>query len=116
MRTIFLTLFILISITCIFAQEDYEPGVILLQVRQSEVVSFSNGQVINGSPQLQAIFQRHPATGSRKLSHVNDETDGWYRIEFPVTFPLGVIRTALFACPDIKHVTFNFLSFIFLQL
>jgi hypothetical protein len=99
---------ILISFTCIFAQEDYELGVILLQVRQPEVVSFSNGQVINGSPQLQAVFQQYPATGSRKLSHISVETDGWYRIEFAVTFPLGSIRTALSACPDIKHVTLNY--------
>ncbi|MEW6499450.1 MAG: S8 family serine peptidase, partial [Cyanobacteriota bacterium] len=105
-RKLFL-LIIVIPLAGIFAQENYEPGVILLQVRQAEVVSFSNGQVINGSPQLQAAFQQYPVIRSRKLSHVNAETDGCYRIEFPLVFPLARIQSTLSACPDIKIVTLN---------
>ncbi|MDZ7344234.1 MAG: S8 family serine peptidase [candidate division KSB1 bacterium] len=107
MKCKFFLLFILSSFARIFAQENYEPGVILLQVRQPEVVRFNNGQVINGSSQLQAVFQQYPAIRSRKLSHVNAETDGCYRIEFPLGFPLVSIQSALTACPDIKIVTLN---------
>jgi hypothetical protein len=107
MRRVFFVLLVVIPLTGILAQENYEPGVILLQVRQPEVVRFSNGQVINGSSQLQAVFQQYPAIRSRKLSHVNAETDGCYRIEFPLTFPLASIQSALTACPDIKIVTLN---------
>jgi hypothetical protein len=110
MRYKLFLLFIVIPLVGIFAQENYEPGVILLQVHQPEVVSFSNGQVINGGPQLQAVFQQYPAIRSRKLSYVNAETDGCYRIEFSLTFPLATIRAALSACPDIKVVTLNYYS------
>lgn len=58
MRRVFLALFMMIPSTGIWAQANYEPGVILLQVRQPNVVSFSNGQVINGSAQLQAVLQQ----------------------------------------------------------
>jgi len=91
----------------ILAQEDYEPGVILLQVRQPNLVTFSNGRVNNAGPQMQAVFQQYPATGSRKLSHVNAATDGWYRIDLPVTVSLSTIRAALSTCPDIANVTLN---------
>lgn len=46
--------------------------------------------------------------GSRKLSHVNAETDGWYRIEYPIAFSLSTIRRALVVCPDVAHVTLNY--------
>ncbi len=81
MRRLFLALLSFIPLAGISAQENYEPGVILLQVRQPNVVTFNNGQVSNGSTQLQAVLQQYPTTGSRKLSNVNAETDGWYRIE-----------------------------------
>lgn len=89
------------------AQYNYEPGVILLQVKQPEIVSFNNGQVINGSPQLQAVFEQYPATRSRKLSHVNAETNGCYRIEYPRDYPVMNILNLLTNCPDIKHATLN---------
>ncbi|MDZ7261823.1 MAG: hypothetical protein ONB05_06935 [candidate division KSB1 bacterium] len=108
MRAIIFTILVLVPFTGALAQQGYEPDVILLQVRQPEVVTFSNGQVINGSSQLQTVWQRYPAIGSRKLSHVNAETDGCYRIEFPVDFPLQTIRDALSHCPDIKLVTLNY--------
>jgi len=99
MRPVLFLLLVMIPLTGIFAQENYEPGVILLQVRQPELVSFNNGQVINGSPQLQAVFRQYPATGARKLSHVNAATDGCYRIEFPSTLSLENIRVALVVHP-----------------
>lgn len=108
MRTIFLILMLLLSFRELFSQQDYEPGVILLQLWQPEIVTFNNGLTINGSPQLQAVFEKYPATGSCKLSHVNAETDGCYRIEFPMDFPLAAIRAALSDCPDIKVVTLNY--------
>ena len=49
------------------------------------------------------MFQKYPATKSLKLSHVNAETDGCYRIEYPVDFPLETIRDAIIDCPDIKY-------------
>jgi len=51
MRRVFLALFMMISSTGVWAQANYEPGVILLQVRQPQVVRFSNGQIINGAEQ-----------------------------------------------------------------
>jgi len=108
MRRVFLALLILIPLGGMFAQEDYEPGVILLQVRQPNVVTFSNGRVSNASAQLRVVFQQYPATGSRKLSHVNAETDGWYRVELPAEFPLATIRSALSSCSDISNVTLNY--------
>lgn len=108
-RILFLgSLFSMICIAQIFAEEKYEPGVILIKVRQPDVVRFEHGQAINGSWQLQAVLHQYPATGSRKLSHVNAETDGWYRLEFPFSFPLAAIRAALFACSDVAHVTLNY--------
>ena len=103
MKNAFFVLMILGSLMELFAQQNYEPGVILLQVWQPELVSFSDGYVINGSPQLQAILQQYPATGSRKLSHVNAETDGCYQIKYPIDFPLDTIRIALMKCPEIKY-------------
>jgi len=102
----------LLLVSVIFAQENYEPGVILVQVRQPEIVRFNNGQVINSSPQLQAVLQQYPATGSRKLSHVNAETDGWYRLEFPLTLPLTDVQSALIACTDIADATFNYYGYL----
>lgn len=108
MKRVFLTLFMIIPFMGILAQVNYEPGVILLQVRQPNVVSFNNGQVINGSPQLQAVLQQYSVSGSSKLSHVNAATDGCYRIEFQPTSPVATIRAALSACSDIAHVTLNY--------
>jgi thermitase len=108
MKNVIFVLLIMISCPLIFAQENHEPGVILLQVQQPEVVTFNNGKAINGSPQLQAVLQQYPASSSIKLSHVNVETDGCYRIEFSLTFPLATIQAALSVCPDIKVVTLNY--------
>jgi len=104
----FYLLLVIVPVAGIFAQNNYEPGVILLQVREPEVVRFNNGQVINGGPQLQAVLQQYPAIGSRKLSHVNSETDGCYRIEFPAGLSVETIRAALSICPDVAHVTLNY--------
>ena len=76
----------------LFAQKSYEPGVILLQVYQPEDVKFSNSRVMKGSSKLKAVFQQYQTTRVRKLSHVNAETDGCYRIEFPVNFSLKTIH------------------------
>lgn len=108
MRTIITALMGLIPFLGLFAQQSHEAGVILLQVRQPQVVRFSGGQALNGSPQLQSVLQQYGATDSRKLSHVNAETDGCYRIEFPVSVPLAAIRDALSACPEIKVATLNY--------
>jgi|GEM_PF-2253787 len=88
----------------LFAQQDYEPGVILLQVWPPEIVKFSNNNVIEGSSQLKAVFQRYPAIKIRKLSHVSRETDGCYRVEFPVDYKIQTIREGLSNCPDFKYV------------
>jgi hypothetical protein len=108
MQRVFFALFVLVPIAGVFAQANYEPGVILLQVRQPNVVTFNNGQVNNGSTQLQAVLHQYPAIGSRKLSHVNANTDGWYRLEFPLTLSLSTISAALSVCPDIANVTLNY--------
>jgi len=112
MRAIISTILVLVSFSGALAQQEYEAGVILLQVWQPEVVRFSNGEVINGSPQLQAVFRQYQATRMFKLSHVNAQTDGCYRIEFPENFPLAAIRDALADCPDIKYVNLAYYGIV----
>lgn len=92
----------------IFAQERYEPGVILLQVRNPDVVTLNQNRVIDGSPEFQAILNEYSAITSLKLSHVSARTDGWYLVEFPMDAPLKTIRKGLSVCQDILHVTLNY--------
>jgi len=75
-------LLIILPAIITFAQDNYESGVLLLQVKQPHIVSLDNTKVINGSAELQNILDRYLIKNSRKLSHVNTETDGWYRLEF----------------------------------
>ena len=90
MKKIFFAIAFIVPFGELLAQQKYEPGGILLQVRAPEVVRFGNGRVINGSPQLQAVFQQYPATDSRKLSHVNPPAVG------QVPKPMAVIESNFF--------------------
>jgi subtilisin family serine protease len=92
----------------LYAQQKYEPGVILLTVKDPETVNFKNNQWVNGSSQLRNVFSEYTATKIRKLSHVNKETDGCYKITFPENFQLNDIRTALSECPDLSYVSLNY--------
>lgn len=104
MKKLVVILIILIHFVRLYAQQDYRQGVILLQVWPPESVKFSENQLIEGSTQLQSVFQRYPAIRVQKLSHINRETDGCYRIEFPVDYPLRTIRESFRNCPDIQYV------------
>jgi len=58
--------------------------------------------VIGGSQEFQNTLDKHGIKNSWKRSHVNKETDGWYRLEFPVNSDLKMIRFDLTNCPDIR--------------
>ncbi|MDW7680039.1 MAG: S8 family serine peptidase, partial [bacterium] len=106
-KTIIVAMFLLISNVLLYGQKRYEDGVILIQVKQPDIVYLENIRVINGSSAFQVILDQHGLMHSRKLSHVNLETDGWYRLDFPVNSDLKMIRFDLTNCPDIRYVTFN---------
>ena len=106
-KSIIVAMFLLISNVLLYGQNQYQAGVILLQVKQPDVIYLENTRVINGSSTFQTILHRHGLINSRKLSHVNAETDGWYRLEFPVNSDLKIIRSELSTCQDIRYVTFN---------
>lgn len=67
----------------------------------------SGNQVINGSAQLQTTFREYGVVNSRKLPHVDAQTNGWYRLEFPQDTPLEEILNAFKNCPDIRIATLN---------
>lgn len=63
--------------------------------------------MINGSQELQNTLDKHAIQSSRKRSHVNRETNGWYRLEFPEGADLKIICTDLLTCPDIRYAILN---------
>ena len=52
-------------------------------------------------------MDKHAIQSSRKRSHVNRETNGWYRLEFPEGADLKIICTDLLTCPDIRYAILN---------
>lgn len=98
---------LLIGLNFLFAQGEFEVGVILVQVRQPETVSIVGAQALNGSAELSTTLVNAGLRSSRKLSRVNYDTDGWYRLEFPLEAQLETIRQSLLKCPDIRYATFN---------
>jgi hypothetical protein len=51
--------FIIVVFGCkVFAQGNFEAGVILLKVRQPDIIRITQNQVINGSSQLQYVFNK----------------------------------------------------------
>ena len=112
-KTNIIVVFLIISNVLLYGQDKYEAGVILIQVKQPDVVYLENTRVINGSSEFQSILDRHGLISSRKLSHVNLETDGWYRLEFPDNSDLKIIRSDLTTCQDIRYVTFNYYGVLY---
>ena len=106
-KLIFLVLMTIFSISNLFANERYEPGVILLQLKNPDAVQLNQKKVINGSQKFQNTLDKHAIQNSKKLSHVSRETDGWYRLEFPVKSDLKMIRSDLTNCQDIRYAIFN---------
>jgi subtilisin family serine protease len=107
MKICFGFLVIICTVVLSFAQAKYEPGVILLKVQQPDEVSITKNQVINGSTELQVVFQQYGAINSRRIRHVGPRMKGWYRIEFPVDKSLHDIKSALKTCSDVKEVSFH---------
>lgn len=112
-KIVIITAVLIIFHVSLFSQDKYEVGVILLQVKQPDVVYLNNIRVINGSSAFQAILDQYGLINSRKLSHVNAETDGWYRLEFPKNCNLKMIRSELSSCQDIRYVTFNYFGVVY---
>ncbi len=101
-------LIVMISINFLFAQENnYEPGVILLKVKEPEIVSIRDNQVINPGPQLQAIFQQYLPVVSRKFHHAGPRMKGWYYLKYRANVSLPELRSAFENCPDVKTVSYN---------
>ena len=91
----------------LFAQEEYTPNQLLIQVVEPEVVSIQNSKIINGSTEAEAAFEEHPPEYSEKLPHPNSETNGWYVLRYPEGSSLEEIRDHLLLCPDFSHVDFD---------
>ncbi|MFH1943575.1 MAG: S8 family serine peptidase, partial [bacterium] len=89
------------------AQNDYEPGVILLKVKHPDVVSLSGKNVINGSRKLQSVLDRFSAMNSYQLPYAGPRRKGWYHVDFPKNASLKEIRKSIEACEDIEDVTLN---------
>lgn len=81
------------------SQQKYEPGIALIKVKNPLTVSMNRNVVINGSEKLQGTLNRFSVPNSKKLSHVDLETDGCYRLEFPSAVDVEAIRDSLRACP-----------------
>jgi len=70
MKICFVFMVIICTAVLAFSQANYEPGIILLKVRQPDEVSISKNQVINGSTQLQSVFQDYGAINSYTLEMI----------------------------------------------
>ncbi|MHB2148171.1 hypothetical protein ACX8XP_03875 [Calditrichota bacterium LG25] len=85
-------LFIIILYELTFAQISYEPGVILLKVKNPKVVKIENNMATN-SVELNKIFKEHKIINSQELPYLSSLTEGWYRIEFSRNSNLKEIKS-----------------------
>ena len=109
MKKLSMIITILISISFnLLAFDNYEPGVILLKVKDPVNVKISNTRVINGSAEFQNILNKYGIATSRKLPFITERTDGSYRIEFPPNTDLKALKTELLTCPDVRYINFNY--------
>ena len=94
----------------LLANENYEPGVILLKVKNPNIVSINETRVVNGSSEFQNILNKYGILRSKKLPSVNVKTDGSYRIDFPENTNLKMLRDELLTCQDVRYINFNYLG------
>lgn len=107
-RTMLILIGMMIPFASAFTQYGYEPGVILLKLRNPDVVTLLGNRVINGSPEFQSALDKYNPIDSYKLPHAGPHAYGWYHIDFPKDAPVEEIRKVLSTCRDISDVTLNF--------
>ncbi|MBL7011294.1 MAG: hypothetical protein ISR82_08735, partial [Candidatus Marinimicrobia bacterium] len=91
-----------------FSQVEYEPGVLLVRVKEPERVVIKNKVAVNGNIGLNNILQNNELRYSKKLPHSHRKTDGWYRLEFPVKKNVKQIKDLLINNSDIEDVNLNY--------
>ncbi len=106
MKKILIFLFILLYEFSL-AQVNYEPGVILLKVKNPHVVKIKNKKAVN-SADLNIIFTNYRILSSKELPYLSSLTEGWYRLEFPIKSNLQIIKSELLKCNAIEKVTLNY--------
>ena len=77
---------VFVTNNCI-AQQDYEPGVILLKLKNPESVKLKGNRVVNGSASFQAVLNRVLVPngiygGYRLLTELagGNSCTGWFRL------------------------------------
>ena len=104
----FIIILIVFSSTTINAEEQYQPGVILLKLNNSEYITISQNQVIKGSAIINEVFKKHAPINVHKFHSAGPNMKGWYRIEWPLNENITDIKRELENCPDINNITFNY--------
>ena len=97
----------LIMVATVSAQNEYEPGVILVKLRNPDVVLLAGNRVINGSAKFQTAMDQYGAIDSYMLPYAGPNAYGWYHIDFSKDAPLKSIRDALKRCSEIECATLN---------